>query len=91
MIEQAGIRKVEANRLVLVGVNAKGRAVGQDHPRATLSDADVDLVFELRAEGLAHAAIAERLECSKTQVWRILNGQQRAQRPERFVRRRTQR
>lgn len=45
-----------------VRVNEHGRRIGEDHHRAKLSDADVDLILELRDEGLSYAAIAHKMD-----------------------------
>ncbi|CAK7049852.1 hypothetical protein CUZ56_01821 [Saezia sanguinis] len=59
--------------------NEKGRRIGQLHHRAKLTDHDVDLIFELRAQGLSLSQIACKMECGKTQVHYILSGERRGQ------------
>ncbi len=68
----------------LVGVNENGRRVGQDHPGAVLTDRDVDLVFELREQGLGYRRIAKKIEVSVTAIKKIIKGKMRAQRAARF-------
>lgn len=68
----------------LVGVNERGRRIGQDHPRAVLSDHEVSLVFELRSMEWGYKRIAAKLEISKRHVRDILKGDRRGQYPTRF-------
>jgi DNA invertase Pin-like site-specific DNA recombinase len=68
----------------MIGVNERGLRVGQDHQRAKLSDAAVELIRRLHDEGLSYGVIAEKFELSRMQVWRICNYRQRAQSATRF-------
>ena len=52
----------------MVGVNDIGRPVGESHPRARLSDDDVELIRQLRDVGMAWRRIAEKFEVS---VWTV--------------------
>lgn len=70
----------------LVGLNEKGRRIGEDHPCAVLSDHDVALVFELRGQGWGYRKIARSLEVSKSLVRKIVKGEVRAQVAVRFKR-----
>lgn len=63
---------------VRVPVNQAGRTIGQHHHRARLSDADVDLIHELRDAGLSLAQIAAKFECSRSTVFGICNGATRS-------------
>ena len=72
-----GVNKGARNRMV--ALNDRGRRVGETHPRAELSDHDVELVFELRAQGFSLGWLAVKFEISKSQVGRILRGEQRHQ------------
>jgi hypothetical protein len=60
-------------------VNERGLVIGEDHPRAVLTDHEVDLVLELRADGLSFGLIAEKMEVSKSCIARICWGTRRAQ------------
>ena len=69
-----------APRLVLVPVDEYGRRIGEGHPRAVLSDDEVELIRQL-AEGperLTYAAIAEKFETSKGAIHDIVNFRRRA-------------
>lgn len=62
----------------LVGVDERGNRVGEDHPRAKLSNAEVDLMFELRepsdgSRPMSYREIAEKFEVSKGHVSDILS------------------
>lgn len=73
----AGVGKSAKCRMV--AINERGRVVGEDHPRAVLSNHDVDLVFALREEGLSLGQIARAMEVCKSTVQKILEGSRRGQ------------
>lgn len=67
-------------------VNARGRRIGEDHHRAKLSNADIDLILELRDEGMSLGAIARKMDhvpggIGKSTVRDICTGRIRAQLP----------
>lgn len=67
-------------------VNAQGRRIGEDHHRAKLSNSDIDLILELRDEGLSYEAIARKMDhvpngIAKSTVRDICTGRIRAQLP----------
>ena len=65
---------------MLVPVDEYGRRIGEGHPRAVLSDDEVELIRQL-AEGperLTYAAIAEKFETSKGAIHDIVNFRRRA-------------
>lgn len=69
----------------LVAVNERGRRIGEDNPNATLTDHEVELLFELRdTEGWGYRRLAKHFEISKSQVRRILKGTHRGQQPARY-------
>jgi hypothetical protein len=57
----------------LLAVNEDGRRIGESHPRAKLSNADLDRVFELRDSGLSPKQIADEVGISRRHVDRLLN------------------
>lgn len=63
----------------LVAVNSDGRRIGEDHPRAVLSDHEVELLWSLRALGWGYKRIARKLECPRGTVRHIIKGRQRCQ------------
>lgn len=70
----------------LVLVNENGKRIGEDHHRAKLTNADIELVFYLREAGLSYKAIAEKFDdipggISREAVRDILKGRRRAQVP----------
>jgi len=62
-----------------IAVNEKGLAIGESHPRAVLSDREVEMLLELRAEGFSMGWLAKTFEVSKSCVAKIVWGQRRAQ------------
>ena len=78
-------QQVERRRLA---VNDKGYRIGETHHRAKLTDADVDLILELRDAGLTYAAIAAKWDdgvtISKSTVRDVCKGRIRAQRASKY-------
>lgn len=62
-----------------VAVNDHGLVIGQDHHRAKLTDHEVRVVRALHLDGLGYAAIAAKMEISKSQVRNIVKGIKRGQ------------
>lgn len=69
-----------------VALNENGRRVGESHPRAKLLDSEVDLVLELLADGLSYAAVAGKMDVSKSCIAHIASGRRRSQTVARLVR-----
>ena len=63
----------------LIAVNERGLRIGESHPRAVLSDLEVDVVLELRDAGWSFGRLAEHMDVSKSCIARICWGQRRAQ------------
>lgn len=63
--------------LLLVGVNEKNRRVGESHPQAKLTDADVDRMLAMREQGAGWGRLAQIFEISKSQARRICLGHKR--------------
>ena len=73
--------------MLIVCVYEHGRRIGESHHRAKLSDADVDLVRELReAHGISYEEIAKKFAVSKSEVAEICRYEIRAQAPAAFRR-----
>lgn len=79
------VRKLTRKRLS--AINGKGYPIGEDHHRAILTDHEVDLVFDLRDEGLSLGRIAKAMEVSKSCIAKILSGRTRSQIAAAFIRR----
>lgn len=64
-------------------VNDTGHVIGSNHPRAKLSDADIDLMIALRAAGMSYGRIAAKFDgdphVSKSMVFYVCNDLRRAQ------------
>lgn len=83
---------------MLVAVNEAGRRIGEHHPRAVLTDGDVDIVCglldaartmnlkERQRCGLTYSGIARKMMCSKSTVRDIAAGRYRNHTPARFKR-----
>lgn len=66
----------------MVAVNDRGARVGEDHPKAKLTDADVGRLLRLRDEtGWGYKRLAQVFEISPSQVRHIVKGLQRGQAP----------
>jgi hypothetical protein len=70
----------------LVGVDAKGNRLGEDHPRAKLSNEEVELIRELAnpsdgAASMPQRLIAEKFEISRGTVADIVTFRRRASYP----------
>lgn len=74
-------QKLHAKSSKLVLVNERGHVIGQDHHRAVLSDHDIDLMLELRAEGYSYGWLAAKFEVGKTTARDICTGRRRGQVP----------
>jgi predicted DNA-binding protein (UPF0251 family) len=70
----------------LVALNENGNRIGENHPRAKLLDAEIEMLHELRDAGLTLREIGEKMDLSKGGVWKILNGYRRCQVAARLVR-----
>lgn len=84
-----GVEKRAKNRMV--AVNDRGLRIGESHPRAVLTDHEVDLLLELRAEVDAKGApkyslswLAAKFEIHKGTAAKIVSGQRRGQVTDRF-------
>lgn len=65
----------------IVAVNARGSAIGEDHPRAVLTNHEVDLLLELRSEGYSLQWLADKFEIAKSTAYGYCTGKLRAQHP----------
>lgn len=71
----------------LVGVNEKGRRVGEDNPNAVLTDHEVELLLEMRdstVPPMGYRKLAKAFDISKSQARNIVKGTQRAHQAARF-------
>jgi len=62
-----------------VAVNDRNLRIGESHPRAVLTDHDVDLMLELRSEGFSYRWLGAKFEISAKHAWRICAGRVRSQ------------
>ena len=61
----------------LLELNAHGLRIGENHPRALISDHDVELIRKLAEGGMRYAEIAAKFEISKFTVGRICRYERR--------------
>jgi IS30 family transposase len=62
-----------------VAVNERGLRIGEDHPRAELTDAEVERIRELHEEGMSYRQLAEKFEQSKGAIAKICRYERRGQ------------
>jgi IS30 family transposase len=63
----------------LIGLSEQGSRVGETHPRAKLTDHDVDLIRELHEAGLSYRVIAIKFSVAKSTVRDIVKCRRRWQ------------
>lgn len=68
----------------LVAVNERGLRVGQDHQRAKVTNREVELIRQLREDGMSYRVLASKFELSTSTLWAICNFVKRAQAPVRW-------
>ena len=69
----------------VIALNESGRRIGEGHPLARLSDAEVDLIHELREAGMSYGELAARFGVSKSCIAHILTGRRRGEVPATWV------
>lgn len=62
---------------ITIALNERGRRIGDSHPRAKLTDREVELVLQLRAQGWTYDAIRVKLGVSKSCIAQICRGEKR--------------
>lgn len=67
-----------------VAVNDAGLRIGEDHPNAKLTDAEVETIRQLHEAGMSYECIADKFEVSKWAIGRICRYERRAQTPANF-------
>ena len=70
----------------LVALNERGSRIGQEHPGAKLTDAEVAVLLDLRDEGYSYAWLAAKFDVSKSCARWICTGRNRSQTTARTVR-----
>jgi hypothetical protein len=74
----------------IVALNERGYRIGESHPRATIPQGTVDLVFEYAEDRhMTVTAISHELGLAKSYVSSVLHGKLRGQLPESWVTRYT--
>lgn len=62
-----------------IRVNERGLRIGESHPRARLSDAEVDQLLADRERGMSLAALGQKWGMSKSGAKAIVDGKRRGQ------------
>ena len=70
----------------LVALNENGNRIGENHPLAKLTDAEVGVMLDLRDEGYSYAWLAQKFDVSKSCARWICTGRNRNQSTARTVR-----
>lgn len=69
-----------------IAVNEIGRRIGESHPRAKLTDRDIDLIRELHEEhGMGYKTIARKFETCHMTIAKICRYEIRCQTPDRWL------
>lgn len=66
--------------MAIIQLNEQGRRIGESHPGAKLTDAEVDLVLDLLDAGLSLQCVADKMDVTKGCIWKIKEGLRRSQR-----------
>ncbi len=66
------------NKTQVVQIGEYGKRIGETHGRAKLSDHEIDLVRQLKEEGMPATEIAAKMEISKRYVYKLVNYERRA-------------
>lgn len=61
----------------IVRLNENHRRIGEDHPRAKLSDRDCELIRQLAAEGMPYRLIARKFDIHRRTVIKIVQYERR--------------
>lgn len=76
------IDTLDCSEKKLVAVNDAGLRIGEDHPNAKLTDAEVERIRSLHeAERMSYKLLAEKFEISKGAIAKICRYERRAQYP----------
>lgn len=75
----AMITVVKAAKKRMLALNDRRCVIGESHPRAVLTDEEVDLMLALRDEGKSLAWLGEKFGVHKGTAAKICSGQRRGQ------------
>ena len=62
-----------------IAINEMGRRIGEDHHKAVLTNAEVELLLQMRDEGMSYGQLAVSFEVSKSTIQSICTGRRRCQ------------
>jgi predicted DNA-binding protein (UPF0251 family) len=69
---------------IAVAINELGRRIGQDHHNAKLTNGEVEMIRQMREDGMTYTEIANKMEIGRRTVRDIVHGRRRAQYPVEF-------
>lgn len=69
----------------LLKFDERGYRIGESNPAAILSDHEVELMLQLRAEGYTYSWLADKFECSRETVKSICTFRRRSIAPVRVI------
>jgi DNA invertase Pin-like site-specific DNA recombinase len=72
-------QQARIGRRKLLKFNEDGRKIGESHHRAILTDHEIDLLLELREQGMSYALLVEKFEVSRATVQSYCLGRRRNQ------------
>ncbi len=72
-----------------VAVNDRGFRIGQDHPKAVLTDAEITRLLDLHDQGLGYKRLAQMFDISRSAARNYCKGLRRCQFPARWVEKKT--
>lgn len=66
------------NTTTHVQIGEYGKRVGESHGRAKLSDHEIELIRQLKEQGMPAGEIAQKMECSRRYIYKLVNYERRA-------------
>ncbi len=66
------------NKPKTIQIGEYGKRVGETHGRAKLNDHEIELIRQLKEQGMPATEIAEKMEVSKRYVYKLVNYERRA-------------
>ena len=76
--EQSTPNTSDTMQSVLVSIGDSGRPVGESAPNAKYTDAEIDMVFELRNQGYFYREISEMMDMPIRTIRTVLDGSRRS-------------
>lgn len=71
----------------IVAISALGQPIGESSPNCRYSDAEIEMVIELRESGMPYRKISKKMDIPRSTVFAICHGLIRAKVVDKWVRR----